>query len=634
MATSLPLGKAEAGAGHASGTVRGLALAALGVVYGDIGTSPLYTIKEAFGEAGGLHESEAAVLGALSLVFWSLILVVTVKYVLLIMRADNRGEGGVLALSTLASRAGPKGRALRKAIVGLSIAGLALFYGDGLITPAISVLSAVEGLETATPALAPYVVPLAAVVLMALFLIQSRGTAMVGQLFGPVMLAWFAVLGVLGLYQIVQHPGVLQALNPLCAFGLFKVAGTQAFVALGAIVLSVTGAEALYADMGHFGRLPIRIAWFTVVLPGLVLNYFGQGALVLHEPLAIEQPFYHLAPDWGLLPLVVLATLATIIASQAVISGVFSLTRQAIQLGYLPRMTIRHTSTAEIGQIYIPRINWLLMVGVLALVLGFRSSSNLAAAYGISVTGAMSVDAILAAIVACWLWGWGAAAFAAFGALLLIDLTYFAANTLKIPSGGWFPLLIAGLFALCVITWRHGRDVLRDKLYGHALTVRSFIDKLDPKLTRVKGTAVFMTGNIEVVPKAMLHNIKHNKVLHERVLLVTVRNEEVPYVPDAERIEVEQLGKGFFRIFVSYGFADTPDIPRALELCRGHGIPVDLMLTSFFLARETLIPSPDPVMNVVEERLFMLLATGALSATAYFKIPPDRVVELGTQIEI
>src|SRR5215207_6475593 len=510
------LSAVEDAASHGHSDLRALTLAALGVVYGDIGTSPLYTLREAFGHAGGLHLSEPAVLGVLSLVFWSLVLIVTLKYVVLILRADNRGEGGVLALGTLAARAVPHTPALCALIPALTIAGLALFYGDGLITPAISVLAAVEGLETAAPALEPYVVPLAALVLLGLFVIQSRGTATVGTFFGPVMLVWFATLGVLGLAQIIQSPSVLAALDPRYVVGLFGHQGWQAFVALGAIVLAVTGAEALYADMGHFGRTPIRLAWFGFVLPGLVLNYFGQGALLLREPAALEHPFYHLAPSWALFPLIGLATLAAIIASQAVISGVFSLTRQAIQLGHLSRMTVCHTSAAEIGQIYIPRVNWLLMAGVIALVLSFGSSGNLAAAYGISVTGAMAIDAILAGFVAAWRWRWGLVAALVFGAFFLLDFTYFAANALKIPSGGWLPLAIAAGFACTVITWRRGRRVVQAKLYGHGTTVRSFIDTLDPHLIRVPGTAVFMTSKPGVVPMSLLHNLKHNQILHQK----------------------------------------------------------------------------------------------------------------------
>jgi KUP system potassium uptake protein len=633
-AAAAAAGTPEGAADHAGAGRRALVLAALGVVYGDIGTSPLYTMREAFGHAGGLRLSEAAVLGVLSLVFWSLVLIVTLKYVVLILRADNRGEGGVLALGTLASRAVPRTKALRGLVLALTIGGLALFYGDGLITPAISVLAAVEGLETAAPALEPYVLPLAALVLVGLFLIQSRGTASVGAFFGPVMLAWFATLGLLGLAQIVQNPGVLVALDPRHALGLFQLAGWQAFVALGAIVLAVTGAEALYADMGHFGPAPIRLAWFGLVLPGLVLNYFGQGALVLRSPEALEHPFYHLVPGWALFPLVGLATLATIIASQAVISGVFSLTRQAIQLGYLPRMTVRHTSATEVGQVYLPRVNWLLMAGVLLLVVGFQSSGNLAAAYGISVTGAMAIDAVLAGLVAAWRWGWGPAAAVIFGGFLLLDLAYFGANALKIPSGGWFPLLVAAAFAYVVVTWRRGRRAVWDKLYAHALPVEKFVRRLDTRLTRVGGTAVFMTGNPEVVPRALLHNIKHNQVLHEQVVLMTVRTRDVPYVPEAQRLEVEALGKGFYRVVVGYGFLDQPDVPRALASCRARDLRTEPMRTSYFLGHETLIPTPRPPMGPVEARVFAWLSSGNLSATTYFKIPPGRVVELGTQVEI
>ena len=639
MATPATVGRATAGeatsaAAPRRGDLRALALAALGVVYGDIGTSPLYTMREAFGHAGGLHLSAPAVLGVLSLVFWSLILVVTVKYVVLILRADNRGEGGVLALGTLASRAVPRTPGLCWLIPALTIAGLALFYGDGLITPAISVLSAVEGLKTAAPALEPYVVPIAALVLLGVFLIQRRGTARVGALFGPVMLVWFATLGLLGLAQIVQNPAVLAALDPRYALGLFGHAGWQAFVALGAIVLAVTGAEALYADMGHFGRAPIRLAWLGLVLPGLVLNYFGQGALVLRDPAALEHPFYHLVPGWTLWPLIGLATCATIIASQAVISGVFSLTRQAIQLGYLPRMSVKHTSVTEIGQIYIPRVNWLLMAGVLLLVFGFRSSGNLAAAYGISVTGAMAIDAILAGLVAAWRWRWGPAAALVFGGFLAIDLAYFAANALKIPSGGWFPLVVAAAFAYLVVTWRRGRRVLWDKLYGRQPAVAAFIAGLDPSLIRVRGTAVYMTGNPDAVPTALLHNIEHNQVLHGQAVLMTVRTLDIPHVPEQRRVEVAELGAGFFRVVVSHGFMDQPDVPRALELCQARGLLPDLTKTSYFLGRETLIPTTRPPMGPVEARVFAFLSAGSLSATAYFRIPPERVVELGTQLEI
>ncbi len=615
--------------------MRPLVLAALGIVYGDIGTSPLYTLREAFGEAGGLHLSRPAVFGVLSLVFWSLILVVTVKYVLLILRADNRGEGGVLALGTLAARAVHGWPSLRRLVGALAIGGLALFYGDGLITPAISVLSAVEGLETAAPILTPYVVPLAAGVLIALFLVQRRGTASVGSLFGPVMLVWFATMGVLGLLEIVHSPGILEALHPVWAIRLFQIEGFRAFIALGAVVLAITGAEALYADMGHFGRTPIKLAWFGLVLPSLVLNYFGQGALVLRAPEALEHPFYHLAPDWALFPLIGLATVATIIASQAVISGVFSLTNQAVRLGHLSRMTILHTSSTHIGQVYIPRVNWLLMIGVLLLVVGFGSSSALAAAYGISVTGAMAIDTILVGLVAATRWRWGMAPAAlVFGLLLVADGAYLASNSLKIPAGGWLPLAVAAGFIGTVVSWRRGRSILRSKLYGHGLTLQVFLTRLDPMLIRVPGTAVVMTGNAYVVPIALLHNLKHYKALHERVVIVNVRVRDVPYVAKAQQVVVKRLGRGFYRVIVNYGFIDQPNVPQALQLCRAHGLPIDPMACSFFLARETLIPSPHPEMNPLEERLFIFLSELNQPATAYFQIPPGQVVELGTQIEI
>lgn len=632
MATTMAPG--EAAAGHEESGLSTLVLAALGVVYGDIGTSPLYTMREAFGSAGGLALSEPAVFGVLSLVFWSLILVVTVKYVIVILRADNRGEGGVLALGTLAARVMPHSSAAGAITFALTVAGLALFYGDGLITPAISVLSAVEGLETAAPMLEAYVLPTAAVMLIGLFLIQSHGTARVGILFGPVMLVWFSILGILGLAEIIRSPGVLAALDPRYAVGLFQFAGWPAFVALGATVLAVTGAEALYADMGHFGRRPIRFAWFGLVLPGLVLNYFGQGALLLRSPDALDHPFYHLAPDWALFPLIALAALATIIASQAVISGVFSLTRQAIQLGYVPRMRIRHTSATEIGQIYIPPVNWILMTGVLLLVLSFKSSSNLAAAYGISVTGAMAIDAVLAAIVAAWGWGWRWMAAVVFGVFLSVDLAYLAANALKIPSGGWFPLLVAAVFAYIVVTWRRGRQAVWDKLYAHATTVESFIGSASRRLTRVRGTAVFMTGNPDIVPVAMLHNIKHNQVLHDQVVLMHVRIQDIPYIGADQQVEVHGLADGFYQVILVYGFMDEPDIPGALERCWPLGLQTDPMRTSYFIGRETLIPTPRPPLGPVETRLFAALSAGNLSATSYFGIPPGRVVELGAQLEI
>ena len=635
MQTPAAAGNPNGAAGHTASNRRTLVLAALGIVYGDIGTSPLYTLREAFGHAGGLHLSEPAVFGVLSLVFWSLVLIVTLKYVVLILRADNRGEGGVLALGTLAARAVPRTPALCALIPALTVAGLALFYGDGLITPAISVLAAVEGLETAAPALEPYVVPLAMLVLLGLFVIQSRGTATVGTFFGPVMLVWFATLGVLGLAQIAQNPGVLAALNPAYALGLFGHAGWQAFVALGAVVLAVTGAEALYADMGHFGPAPIRLAWFGLVLPGLVLNYFGQGALVLREPAALEHPFYHLVPELGALA----ADRAGHLRHHHRQPGGDLGRVLAHPAGGPARLPAAHDRPAHLGhrdRPGLPAARELAVDGRRAAAGGssFGSSGNLAAAYGISVTGAMAIDSVLAGLVAAWRWGWGPAAAVVFGTFFLLDFAYFAANALKIPAGGWFPLVVAAAFAYVVVTWRRGRRAVWDKLYAHALPIGSFLDRLDPALIRVQGTAVYMTGDPEVVPMALLHNIKHNQVLHEQVVLMTVRTRDIPYVPEEQRIEVAALGKGFYRVAVSYGFLDQPDVPQALALCRARDLRADPMRTSFFLGRETLIPTPSPPLGPVEGRVFTWLSSGNLSATTYFRIPPERVVELGTQIEV
>ncbi len=612
-----------------------LVVGAIGVVYGDIGTSPLYTLREAFG-LGGLPLDVATVLGVLSLVFWALLIVVTLKYVALIMRADNQGQGGVLALATLALRGLRAGGRRQRVAIVLAMIGAALFYGDGIITPAISVLSAVEGLQVATPAFEPYVRPLAIAILIGLFLVQSRGTGGVGQLFGPVMCVWFATLAALGAWQIVAHPGVLRALNPAHAVTLFAHHGWQAFVALGAVVLAVTGAEALYADMGHFGRWPIRFGWFSLVMPALLLNYFGQGALLIREPGAVVNPFYLLAPDWALYPMVVLATWATVIASQAVISGAFSLTRQAIQLGYFPRLEIRHTSEQEIGQVYLPRVNWALMVAVVAVVIGFGSSSGLAAAYGIAVVGAMTIDGILACIVAITLWRWHPiAAGLVFASFLAVDVTFLGANTLKIPAGGWFPIALgAAIFAL-MSTWRRGREALFQRLYRDAPSLQSFLASLARRPpVRVSGTAVFLTGNPDAVPRALLHNLKHNKVLHERVVILNVRTEEVPQVADAERVQVEHLPANFHRVLLRYGFLEHPSVTIALMQCQ-LGVPEpSYMDTSYFLSRESLIPSDHPDLQPWREHIFMQMTNTALDATRYFRLPPDRVVEIGSQIEI
>jgi KUP system potassium uptake protein len=621
--------------GMTNSAQRGLMIAALGVVFGDIGTSPLYMMRDAFGHSGGLPLNPDTVMGVLSLVFWSITLIVTIKYVVLIMQADNRGEGGVLSLAALALRTGHYAPRRRAAITILALVGLALFYGDGLITPTVSVLGAVEGLKVIWNGFEPYIVPLAAIILIFLFILQSRGTARVGKLFGPVMLVWFVVIGALGAIKIAEMPMVLMSLSPHYAVSVFINHPLEAFVDLGAVVLCVTGAEALYADMGHFGKTPIRKAWFYIAMIGLLLNYFGQGALMIQTPGAASAPFFLLCPEWARTPLVILATMAAVIASQAIISGVFSLTRQAIQLGYLPRMDIRHTSSTEMGQIYIPRINWLLMVGVLALVFGFQSSSALTSAYGIAVTGAMAIDAILAAIVARWLWGWSRlAATLVFGAFFIIDFAFLASNALKIPQGGWLPLVVAFFALILFFAWKRGREALVVKLYRDAMPMKDFLEHWSRTTDRVTGTAVFMTSNPGVIPTAFLHNLKHNHVVHERVILMKVNVEDVPRISDDKRIEVEKLGKGFHRVIAHYGFMERPDVPGALELCRQHGLAFDLMETTFFLGRETLIPASRSDLSFWQAQIFIWLQATALSATRFFRIPPNRVVEMGTQIEL
>ena len=613
-----------------------LVIGAIGIVYGDIGTSPLYTMQQVFGGTHPVALSHDNVLGILSVIFVSLLVVVSLKYVVFIMRADNRGEGGIMALMALTQRVSVAGTRSRWLMMVMGIFGAALFYGDGMITPAISVLSAVEGLEVATPLLKPYVIPITLGVLVGLFMIQRRGTAGVGALFGPAMCVWFVVLAALGIYNIAHEPGVLHALNPLYAINFFVEHKGHGFMALGAVVLALTGAEALYADMGHFGRPPIARAWFWFVLPALVLNYFGQGALLIHDPVAVRNPFYLMVPAWGLLPLVALATVATIIASQAVISGAFSLTRQAIQLGYCPRMEILHTSAKEIGQIYVPAINWTLLIMIIALVLGFQSSSSLAAAYGIAVTGTMAITTILAFVVVRKLWGWNAfASGAVVTGLLAVDLAFLGANVVKVEHGGWFPLVVGAIIFTLMSTWKRGREIVFERLHTNEIALQPFLDgiaKHPP--TRVPGTAVFMTAQPEGVPHALLHNLAHNKVLHERVALLTVVTEDVPWVSEARRLTVQPLGNNFYRITIRYGFKDDTDIPLALHLCTDHGIECNMMETSFFLSRETLIPTVAPGMALWRERLFASMARNAGAAMAFFKIPTNRVVELGTQIEL
>jgi KUP system potassium uptake protein len=614
----------------------GLIVGALGVVFGDIGTSPIYALRESFLHGTGMATTPAHVLGVLSVLFWAVTLTVTIKYVTLIMRADNKGEGGVLALATLATHGlNGKGRHVRRAITLLAVVGLALFYGDAIITPAISVMSAVEGLSAVAPAFTPFVVPLALVILVALFMLQSRGTADVGRLFGPVMLLWFVVLGVLGLWQVAKHPAVLYAINPIHAYRLISDQGLGVFWTFGSIVLAVTGAEALYADMGHFGRQPIRMAWLGLVMPGLLLNYFGQGALIISSPDEIHQVFFDLVPQDYIIALVALSTLATVIASQAVITGVFSLTRQAIQLGYLPRMEIKHTSETAIGQIYIPRVNWILMAGVVALVVGFGSSGALAGAYGLAVTGAMLVDAALAMAVAIlvWRWGWPLAALV-FGLLAVPDLAFFIANALKIPDGGWLPLIVAAFIYFTITTWRVGRRLVADELSEGALPLRQFLERMERAPDRVAGTAVFLTADASRTPAAFLHNLKHNKVLHERVIILQVETMDVPRVSEANRVQCERLGKGFHTVIARYGFTEQPDVPEALRACRPHGIAYDEMETSFFLGRETLLPSQHSRLGRWRRDWFISLSHSASGSKTFFRIPPNRAIELGNQIQV
>jgi KUP system potassium uptake protein len=612
-----------------------LTLAALGVVYGDIGTSPLYSIKEVF---GGAHHpvqiNPDNVLGILSLFFWSLIIVVTLKYVAFIMRANNKGEGGIMALMTLALHNGDPASRRQRLLIALGLFGAALFYGDGVITPAISVLSAVEGLELITPTFKPYILPITLAILAGLFLVQRRGTASVGALFGPVMLLWFAVLAILGGIAIVQHPAVLAAVNPLYGFDFLLGNSALGFFALGAVVLCITGAEALYADMGHFGAKPIQYAWLGYVLPALLINYFGQGALLLDDASAIENPFYLLAPEWALYPLVILATVATVIASQAVISGAFSITQQAIQLGYTPRLEVQHTSEREIGQIYLPALNWLLLIAIIALVIGFGTSSNLAAAYGIAVTGTMLITNILAVAVSVRLWHWSPWR-AVLGALpfFIIDLGFFLANSVKIHDGGWFPLAFGLAIFVLLTTWKRGRELLNQRMAADALQLRPFITNIEGGgVGRVPGTAIFLTSDPDSVPHAMLHSLKHYKALHEQIVILSVRVSDVPYVPNEDRVEIHRLPGNFVQVVVHYGFKDTPDIPAALALCADAGLHIDMMDASFFLGRETLIPKLGSQMAYWRAVLFVAMFRNASSATAFFRIPSNRVVELGSQI--
>jgi KUP system potassium uptake protein len=612
-----------------------LSVGAIGIVFGDIGTSPLYAFRETFAGHHLLELDKAHILGALSLMFWSMMLVVTLKYVTVIMRADNKGEGGSLALLALISRSVPTKR-WSAGIVLLGVFATSLFYGDSMITPAVSVLSAVEGLSVVNPAFSHLVVPLALAILIFLFSIQRAGTSRVAALFGPIMIIYFACISVLGVVSLVQTPEVISAINPWHAFNFFLISPVKAFLALGSVVLAVTGAEALYADMGHFGRKPIGLSWLWFVLPGLTLNYMGQGALLIREGLpALESPFYNLAPDWFRLPLVGIATLAAIIASQAVISGAFSVTQQAIQLGFMPRLRIAHTSASTAGQIYIPLINWGLMVAVILLVLRFETSSNLTAAYGIAVTGAMFIDNVLLTVVLFKLWKWSRwLSLPLLGAFYLVDGAYLAANLTKIPYGGWVPLAIGLVIFTLLTTWSKGRALMMARLRESAMPIPVFVASAANSAVRVPGTAVFMTSTPDGVPHALLHNLKHNKVLHERVILLTVKIADVPVVSAEKRSTIDDLGRGFFRLVLNYGFMEEADVPAALAQVDACGQKFKMMETSFFLARQTLLPSARPGMHIWREKLFAWMLRNAESAMEFFRLPTNRVVELGSQVEI
>ena len=613
-----------------------LALGAVGVVYGDIGTSPLYTLQTALSH-DGMHPTPESIYGVLSLIFWALIIVVSLKYVLFIMRADNKGEGGIMALMALTLRGVGGQPKLRWLLAIIGIFGAALFYGDGVITPAISVLSAVEGVKVAAPGLAHWVVPITALILFFLFALQRHGTERVGKLFGPVMVIWFIVIAVLGARMILTEPQVLYALNPYHGVRFFITHGLQAYIALGSVVLAVTGTEALYADMGHFGKRPIRMAWFNFVLPALVLNYFGQGALLLHHPEAIDNPFYKTVPSMLLYPMIALATAATVIASQAVISGAFSMTREAMSLGYSMRMPIVHTSREMSGQIFVPWINAFLLVMVLLAVFGFRSSENLSAAYGIAVTGTMSITTVLALFVARHQWGWRVPSLLVVGAVLLtIDIAFFSANLIKVEYGGWFPLVLGLCVFVVMTTWRRGRELVVREIKQGGLALSPFIDNISehPPL-RVPGTAVFLTANQNSVPHALLHNLKHNKVLHERNVMLTVEILESPVAEAEERIHLTPLGSDFYGLELRFGFAEDPNIPLALSKCAKSGLPFDLMDTTFFLSRENIVADKRrPGMALWRDRLFAFMSRNALPATAFFQIPGNRLIELGTQLEI
>ena len=613
-----------------------LTVAAIGIVYGDIGTSPLYTMQTIFSKEYGLDLNNFNILGVVSLIMWGLFSVVALKYVTLILRADNRGEGGIMALMALALESVGKQSRWHIVLLMLGLFGAALFYGDGVITPAMSVISAIEGLNVATPSFATYVVPITVVVLIALYFIQRKGTAGIGVFFGPIMILWFAALSVMGVINIVKAPVILQALNPMHAIAFLMHHGWIAFVALGAVVLAFTGAEALYADMGHFGKRPIRLAWFGVVFPALMLNYLGQGGLLMTNPASVENPFYNQLGAWSIYPLVALSTVAAVIASQATISGTYSMTKEAISLGLLPRLSVIHTSVKEIGQIYMPMVNWIQLVAVLGAVVGFQSSANLAAAYGIAVTATMLITTILTFFVVHYRWKYNLfLCLLSTGFFFIIDAAFFSANALKILNGGWFPLVLGACMFTVMLTWHKGRELVFKNLRIHAIPLKDFLSSLfitPPH--RVEGTAIFLRSASEGVPHALLHNLSHNKILHERVIFLTVYNQEIPWVPFNERVRVTNLGNNCFQLDVFYGFKNEPDIPNALELAASAGLEFNLMETSFFVTRQTIVSRPDHQMSAWREWLFVTMSRTARDAADYYRIPSNRVIEVGSQVEI
>ena len=611
-------------------------LAALGVVFGDIGTSPLYAMRECFTGAHGIELTSANVLGVLSLIVWALIVVVSIKYLLFVMRADNRGEGGILALMALLHPRENKAGSSFPAVVAMGLIGAVLLYGDGIITPAITVLGAVEGLKVITPVFEPYVVAITLVILIQLFLVQKNGTAKIGRVFGPVILLWFVTLAAMGVGGIVAHPQILAALNPFHGLQFLFTHGFHGFVVLGSVFLVVTGGEALYADMGHFGLRPIRVGWFYVALPALLIHYFGQGALLISDPAAISNPFFLLAPSYLLYPLVILATMAAVIASQALITGAYSLSQQAVHLGFLPRLQIRHTSADERGQIYIPFVNWALMIGTILLVLSFRSSSALAAAYGIAVTGTMAITTVLTCLVAHRIWKWNAVIVAAFGLLLLsVDLAFLGANSLKILAGGWFPLLLGAVIFTLMTTWKRGRTILAQRLIASARPIEDFVRDTVPTIKfRVPGQAIMLTGRSEGTPPALLHNVRHNKVVHEMVILLTVSTEDIPHIEMNSRVTIDPIGENFFRVSARYGFMDSPHVPEIVKQCQKLGVNVDPDTATYILGRETVIATEAPGMALWREHLFAFMSRNAQSAMAFFHLPPRQVIEIGVQVQL